>query len=229
MASSGPSAAFFDLDRTLISGSSAFVFATAARRAGLMGTRQLARDGMSALTFKLRGASDDKSAAVRDRILGAVAGIAPGRPGRPQRRGAAAPARQDPPRGPTAARPPSPRRSGDVHRVGVAGRDRRAAGGDTRHDRRHRHTQRGRRRRLHRRARRAVLLRPGQGRGDRRGRPVGRPRPGPVLRLQRLGERPADARGGRPPGRRQPRRHARTPRPPRTAGRSCTSASARRR
>ncbi|HET9548178.1 MAG TPA: HAD-IB family hydrolase [Desertimonas sp.] len=75
MASSGPSAAFFDLDRTLISGSSAFVFATAARRAGLLGTRQLARDGMSALTFKLRGASDDKSAAVRDRILGAVAGI----------------------------------------------------------------------------------------------------------------------------------------------------------
>jgi HAD superfamily hydrolase (TIGR01490 family) len=75
MASSGPSAAFFDLDRTLISGSSAFVFATAARRAGLMGTRQLARDGMSALTFKLRGASDDKSAAVRDRILGAVSGM----------------------------------------------------------------------------------------------------------------------------------------------------------
>ena len=63
MASSGPSAAFFDLDRTLISGSSAFVFAAAARRAGLLGTRQLARDGMSALSFKLRGASDDKSAA----------------------------------------------------------------------------------------------------------------------------------------------------------------------
>ena len=75
MASSGPSAAFFDLDRTLISGSSAFVFAAAARRAGLLGTRQLARDGMSALTFKLRGASDDKSAAVRDRILGAVTGM----------------------------------------------------------------------------------------------------------------------------------------------------------
>ena len=37
MASSGPSAAFFDLDRTLISGSSAFVFATAARRAGSAG------------------------------------------------------------------------------------------------------------------------------------------------------------------------------------------------
>jgi HAD superfamily hydrolase (TIGR01490 family) len=70
----GPSAAFFDLDRTLISGSSAFVFAAAARRAGLLSSRQLARDGASALAFKLRGASDEKSAALRDRILGAVTG-----------------------------------------------------------------------------------------------------------------------------------------------------------
>jgi HAD superfamily hydrolase (TIGR01490 family) len=75
MASSGPSAAFFDLDRTLISGSSAFVFAAAARRAGLLDTRQLVADAMSALLFKVRGASDDKSAAVRDRILGAVTGM----------------------------------------------------------------------------------------------------------------------------------------------------------
>jgi HAD superfamily hydrolase (TIGR01490 family) len=75
MASSGPRAAFFDLDRTLISGSSAFVFAAAARRAGLLGTKQLARDGLSALLFKVRGASDDTSAAVRDRILGGVTGL----------------------------------------------------------------------------------------------------------------------------------------------------------
>jgi hypothetical protein len=32
VAGSGPSAAFFDLDRTLISGSSAFALATAARK-----------------------------------------------------------------------------------------------------------------------------------------------------------------------------------------------------
>jgi HAD superfamily hydrolase (TIGR01490 family) len=75
LASSGPSAAFFDLDRTLISGSSAFVFAAAARRAGLLGARQLARDAAVALSFKVRGASDDTSAAVRDRILGAVRGM----------------------------------------------------------------------------------------------------------------------------------------------------------
>ena len=36
MATRGPSAAFFDLDRTLISGSSAFVVALAARRAGYL-------------------------------------------------------------------------------------------------------------------------------------------------------------------------------------------------
>ena len=42
------SAAFFDLDRTLISGSSAFVLAIAAWRADLLPTRQFARDAMSA-------------------------------------------------------------------------------------------------------------------------------------------------------------------------------------
>jgi HAD superfamily hydrolase (TIGR01490 family) len=75
MASRGPSAAFFDLDRTLIAGSSAYIVAAAARRAGLLGTRQLASDGWSALLFKLRGASDDKTTAVRDRVLGAVTGM----------------------------------------------------------------------------------------------------------------------------------------------------------
>jgi HAD superfamily hydrolase (TIGR01490 family) len=75
MASSGPSAAFFDLDRTLIAGSSAYVVAAAARRAGLLGARQLASDGLSALLFKLRGATDDKTSAVRDRVLGAVRGM----------------------------------------------------------------------------------------------------------------------------------------------------------
>ena len=38
LASGGPSAAFFDLDRTLISGSSAFILAIQARRAGMIPT-----------------------------------------------------------------------------------------------------------------------------------------------------------------------------------------------
>lgn len=73
--STGPSAAFFDLDRTLISGSSAFVLAIAAWRGKLVPTHQFARDAASAVAFKFAGASDDKSTGVRDRILGAVKNI----------------------------------------------------------------------------------------------------------------------------------------------------------
>ena len=71
----GHSAAFFDLDRTLISGSSAFVLAIAAWRGKLVPTHQFVRDAASAVAFKFTGASDDTSNAVRDRILGAVKGI----------------------------------------------------------------------------------------------------------------------------------------------------------
>jgi HAD superfamily hydrolase (TIGR01490 family) len=71
----GPSAAFFDLDRTLISGSSAFLFGVTAWRNDLVPTRQFARDAAGAIAFKLRGANDDTSAKVRDRILGAVQGV----------------------------------------------------------------------------------------------------------------------------------------------------------
>jgi HAD superfamily hydrolase (TIGR01490 family) len=73
--STGPSAAFFDLDRTLISGSSAFVLGVAAWRAGLVPSGQFGRDAVSAIAFRFGGASDDTSTAVRDRILGAVKGI----------------------------------------------------------------------------------------------------------------------------------------------------------
>ena len=72
---SGPSAAFFDLDRTLIAGSSVFVVATTARAAGLVPTRQFARDAASALLFKLKGASDGTTDEIRLRILGAVKGV----------------------------------------------------------------------------------------------------------------------------------------------------------
>ncbi|HEY7628065.1 MAG TPA: HAD family hydrolase, partial [Ilumatobacteraceae bacterium] len=71
----GPSAAFFDLDRTLISGSSVFAFGIAAWRAGLVSRGQFTRDAVGAVTFRLSGASDDVSSGVRDRILGAVKGV----------------------------------------------------------------------------------------------------------------------------------------------------------
>jgi HAD superfamily hydrolase (TIGR01490 family) len=67
-------AAFFDLDRTLISGSSVFVFGIAAWRSGFVPTRELLNDARNAIGFRFAGASDEKTAAVRDRILGAIAG-----------------------------------------------------------------------------------------------------------------------------------------------------------
>jgi len=73
--SPAPAAAFFDLDRTIIGGSSVFVFGWVAYRDGLVPTRQLVKDAMSAVTFKFSGASDDKAEAVRDRILDAIDGI----------------------------------------------------------------------------------------------------------------------------------------------------------
>lgn len=71
---SGRAAAFFDLDRTLIRGSANFPLALAAFKAGYIPPRQMARDVVNALTFITRGATDDRSAAVRERILLAVAG-----------------------------------------------------------------------------------------------------------------------------------------------------------
>ena len=69
-----PAAAFFDLDRTLIAGSSTFYFGVAAWRNKMIPTRDLLADGLRALSFKLFGATDESSEAVRDRILSAVEG-----------------------------------------------------------------------------------------------------------------------------------------------------------
>ena len=75
VASASPSAAFFDLDRTLIAGSSAFTLALAARSTNMMPARELARDAVTAATFKFRGDHDrGKADNARDRILGFVRG-----------------------------------------------------------------------------------------------------------------------------------------------------------
>ncbi len=68
-------AAFFDLDRTIISGSSVFAFGWVAHRAGLMPTSQLISDAANAVAFKFAGASDDKTEMVKSRILDAIAGV----------------------------------------------------------------------------------------------------------------------------------------------------------
>jgi HAD superfamily hydrolase (TIGR01490 family) len=69
-------AAFFDLDRTLISGSSAFYFGVAAWRQKLIPAGDLLSDAIKAVSFKLFGATDERSESVRDRILQAVEGSA---------------------------------------------------------------------------------------------------------------------------------------------------------
>lgn len=61
-------AAFFDLDKTLMQGSSAFQFARAAYRNGLVGRRQVMSDGWANLRYRLQGASDADSLALRERI-----------------------------------------------------------------------------------------------------------------------------------------------------------------
>jgi len=68
-------AAFFDLDRTLIAGSSAFVFARAARDAGHIRLQDFVPDVVRAVRFRFFGSSDESSTGVRDRILAGVGGM----------------------------------------------------------------------------------------------------------------------------------------------------------
>ena len=71
-----PQAAFFDLDRTLISGASIFPFAVQAWRAGFVKNTEILRWGISALSFKLIGdIGDDRSDKARNDFLGKVAGV----------------------------------------------------------------------------------------------------------------------------------------------------------
>jgi HAD superfamily hydrolase (TIGR01490 family) len=67
-------AAFFDLDKTLIEGSSAFHFGRAAYRAGMVSRRQLARDAWASLKSRLNGSTDAGTDELRERILQSIAG-----------------------------------------------------------------------------------------------------------------------------------------------------------
>jgi HAD superfamily hydrolase (TIGR01490 family) len=61
-------AAFFDLDRTLMAGSSGFHWVRAAYRAGLVSRRQLTSDAWTNVKFRLRGSTDEETEQVRDRL-----------------------------------------------------------------------------------------------------------------------------------------------------------------
>jgi HAD superfamily hydrolase (TIGR01490 family) len=58
------SAAFFDLDKTLMAGSSGMVFARVANRKGFVSRGQLAKWGLDHLRYRLRGSSDEQTNAV---------------------------------------------------------------------------------------------------------------------------------------------------------------------
>jgi HAD superfamily hydrolase (TIGR01490 family) len=68
-------AAFFDLDRTLMAGSSAYQFGRAAFKAGLINRRRLAADTWENLRFRVRGSTDEGMDAIKDRIFGLLEGV----------------------------------------------------------------------------------------------------------------------------------------------------------
>jgi HAD superfamily hydrolase (TIGR01490 family) len=74
-ADSSRAAAFFDLDRTLMAGSSGIFFARAAFETGMITRARLARDVYENLRFRLRGSNDDWADAVRRRVGEMIAGV----------------------------------------------------------------------------------------------------------------------------------------------------------
>jgi len=68
-------AAFFDLDRTLMEGSSAFQFGRAAYKAGLVNRRRLAVDTWENARFRLQGSTDAGTDALRERIGELLSGV----------------------------------------------------------------------------------------------------------------------------------------------------------
>jgi HAD superfamily hydrolase (TIGR01490 family) len=68
-------AAFFDLDRTLMAGSSAFQFGRAAYKAGMVSRRQLVADAWANLRFRLYGSTDAATETLRLRIGQMLEGV----------------------------------------------------------------------------------------------------------------------------------------------------------
>jgi HAD superfamily hydrolase (TIGR01490 family) len=68
-------AAFFDLDKTLMAGSSGIFFARAAYETGMISRRRLAKDVYENLRFRLKGSTDDRADEVRKRVGEMIAGV----------------------------------------------------------------------------------------------------------------------------------------------------------
>jgi HAD superfamily hydrolase (TIGR01490 family) len=68
-------AAFFDLDKTLMAGSSGIFFARAAYETGMISRGRLARDVYENVRFRLLGSTDDRADDVRERVGRMIAGV----------------------------------------------------------------------------------------------------------------------------------------------------------
>jgi len=68
-------AAFFDLDKTLMAGSSGVFFARAAYETGMISRSRLAKDLYENVRFRLRGSTDDRADDVRKRVGEMIAGV----------------------------------------------------------------------------------------------------------------------------------------------------------
>jgi HAD superfamily hydrolase (TIGR01490 family) len=64
----GPSAAFFDLDKTVIAKSSALAFGRPFYRGGLIGRRDMIKAAYAQLMFRIGGADDQQMARIRDAV-----------------------------------------------------------------------------------------------------------------------------------------------------------------
>ncbi len=71
----GTGAAFFDLDRTLIAGSSGQPWARAAMRAGLISRRQMAQWAVDGIRFRIRGSTDEATERVLAEIKRLLTGV----------------------------------------------------------------------------------------------------------------------------------------------------------
>ena len=68
-------AAFFDLDKTLMAGSSGIFFARAAYETGMISRSRLALDVYENVRFRLLGSTDDRAEVVRRRVGEMIAGV----------------------------------------------------------------------------------------------------------------------------------------------------------
>jgi HAD superfamily hydrolase (TIGR01490 family) len=68
-------AAFFDLDKTLMAGSSGMQFGRAAYRSGMVPRRKLAAWGLEHLRYRLRGASDEEAQELLEEVREMLKGV----------------------------------------------------------------------------------------------------------------------------------------------------------